>query len=518
MLKVKRALISVSDKRGIAAFAQGLHALGVEILSTGGTTHLLKEAGLDVREVADYTGFPEILDGRVKTLHPKIHGGLLALREKKEHMAQLAQHAIEPIDMVVVNLYPFEGVVRKKGVTLEEAIENIDIGGPALLRSAAKNFRNVGVLCNPQKYKEILKELDTNNGLLADSILFQLAVEAFVHTAHYDRVISEFLQQRLSPKELSSFSKYLTFSFTKIQDLRYGENPHQQAAFYKDTDETHGLAKMKQLAGKDLSLNNILDCNAAVDFIKDLPRPAAVIVKHTNPTGVAQDNTLVQAYGHAWRCDPVAAFGGIIGLNREVDVATAQRILKSGFMECVIASGFQAKALSMLSQKKNLRLLELDLAQLASSDLDFKRVYGGLLVQQRDERTLNKGDLRCVTKRKPTPAQVASMLFGWKIIKGAKSNAVMLVKGNRTVGIGCGQTSRVAAVRAAIANAGKNARHCVLISDAFIPHIDNIQLAAKAGVKAIIQTGGSVADPQVIKAADKAGFAMVMTDLRHFRH
>lgn len=518
MLKVKRALISVSDKKGIVAFAQGLHALGVAILSTGGTARSLKEAGIPVREVSDYTGFPEMLDGRVKTLHPKIHGGLLALRESKEHMAQIAQHGIDAIDMAVVNLYPFESVIKKKNVSLEEAVENIDVGGPAMLRSAAKNFRNVAVICNPEKYKEILKELETNSGLLSDSVLFHLALEAFEHTANYDRAISGFLRQRLAAKAFSKFPKELVLQFLKVQDLRYGENPHQEAAFYKDMGEDSGLAGLKQVGGKELSFNNILDLNAALDFVKDWDGPAAVIIKHGNPTGVAEDKTLTAAYQNAWRCDAIAAFGGIVGLNRDVDAPTADGIVKSGFMECVIAPGFEPKALKVLSQKKNLRLIEIDLARIPAGGFDLKKVYGGLLLQSRDTAVLQENELKVVTKKKPTAQQLQTMLFGWKIIKSVKSNAILLVKDRRTVGIGCGQTSRVGAVETAITKAGKNARNSILVSDAFIPKTDNVQLAAKAGIKAIIQTGGSIADEEVIKAADKAKMAMVMTGIRHFRH
>ena len=518
MLKVKRALISVSDKKGIVAFAQGLHALGVAILSTGGTARSLKEAGIPVQEVSDYTGFPEMLDGRVKTLHPKIHGGLLALRESKEHMAQLAQQGIDTIDMAVVNLYPFESVIKKKNVSLEEAIENIDIGGPAMLRSASKNYKNVAVICNPEKYKETLKELETNSGLLSDPVLFHLALEAFEHTADYDRAISGFLRQRLAAKAFSKFPKELVLQFLKVQDLRYGENPHQEAAFYKDMGEDSGLAGLRQVGGKELSFNNILDLNAALDCVKDCEGPAAVIIKHGNPTGVAEDESLVTAYKNAWRCDATAAFGGIVGLNRSVDAPTAQAIVKSGFRECVIAPGFEAAALGIFSPKKNLRLIEIDLAQIPAAGFDFRKVHGGLLLQSRDTAVLKENELKFVTKKKPTAQQLAAMLFGWRIIKSVKSNAILLVKDRRTVGIGCGQTSRVGAVATAIATAGKNARNSVLVSDAFIPKTDNVQLAAKAGIKVIIQTGVSLADEEVIKAADKAKMAMVMTGIRHFRH
>ncbi|VAX37682.1 IMP cyclohydrolase / Phosphoribosylaminoimidazolecarboxamide formyltransferase [hydrothermal vent metagenome] len=517
MIKVKRALISVSDKKGILAFARCLHGLGVEILSTGGTARQLRESGIPVQEVADYTGFPEMLDGRVKTLHPKVHGGLLAVRENAEHMAKAQEHGIGMIDMAVVNLYPFEQVTQKKHVSLSEAIENIDIGGPAMLRSAAKNFRNVAVICNPDRYSEIITELQNNNGLLPDSILFRLSVEAFGHTARYDSIISSFLSKTLHQDSFSNLPEEVGLRFNKIQDLRYGENPHQQAAFYGEENES-GLAKIKKLHGKELSFNNILDLNAAIDFVKDLDKPAAVIIKHNNPTGVAEDVDLARAYRKAWSCDKIAAFGGIIGLNRKVDEATAKLILKSGFMECVIAPGFTKQALTILSQKKNLRLLSMDFRDFKASEFDFKKVHGGLLLQDKDERELSVSELKIVTKKKPTAAQIEAMLFGWKIVKNIKSNAIVLVKGKKTLGIGGGQTSRVQSVKIAIENAGKEAKGAVFVSDAFIPHVDNVQLAAKAGVKAIIQTGGSIADKDVIAEADKFKMAMVMTGVRHFKH
>ncbi|HBR15268.1 MAG TPA: bifunctional phosphoribosylaminoimidazolecarboxamide formyltransferase/inosine monophosphate cyclohydrolase [Candidatus Omnitrophica bacterium] len=518
-MKVKRALVSVSDKKGLLAFAKGLQALGIEILSTGGTASQLKEAGIPVIEVSEYTGFPEMLDGRVKTLHPKIHGGLLALREKPEHMDQLRKYNIGLIDMAVVNLYPFESVIKKVNVSLEEAIENIDIGGPSMLRSAAKNFKNVAVVCNPARYEEILKELDVNSGLLSDSVLFHLAVEAFSHTAQYDTIISEFLNNRLRGQGFALLPQELRLKFTKIQDLRYGENPHQQAAFYKEAgQQDYGLAQMKQLHGKELSFNNILDLNAAVDFVKDFQSPAAVIIKHNNPTGVAEDSALAKAYKQAWQADPVSAFGGVIGFNQRVDLPTAQLISQSGFMECIIAPAFAPETVKVLSQKKNLRLIELDFKYLRNKGCDFKKVHGGLLFQEKDERLLLEEDLKCVTQKKPTKSQLEAMRFGWKVVKNIRSNAIVLVKGTKTVGIGAGQTSRVESVRIAIQKAGKNAVNAVLVSDAFIPMMDNVQLAAKAGIKAIIQTGGSMADAEVIKAADKARIAMVMTGVRHFKH
>lgn len=517
MIKVKRALISVSDKTGLVEFARGLEKLGIEIISTGGTAKLLHNNNISVKEVSDYTGFPEMLDGRVKTLHPMIHGGLLALRDNPEHMKQLKEHNIGLIDMVVINLYPFEKVIQKSNVSLEEAIENIDIGGPSMLRSAAKNYKSVAVVCNPNRYKDVLKELDTNSGILADTVLVNLAIEAFYSTSRYDSIIYNFLNDRLKSGEISRFPRELNLRFLKVQDLRYGENPHQQGAFYRDFEEASGLGKIKQLHGKELSFNNILDLHAAASVIREFEEPTAVVIKHNNPTGVAQDKTLSKAYQAAFRCDPVSAFGGIIGLNREVDTKTAQLIAKSGFMECIIAPAYNAQALKILSQKKNVRIIELDLGNF-NNRLDFKKVSGGLLLQEQDTKKITAADLKTVTKIKPTKSQIDSLLFAWKTIKHIKSNAMILVKGAKTVGIGCGQTSRVESLQTAITKAGKNAKGALLASDAFIPKTDNIKLARKAGIKAIIQTGGSIADADVIKEADKAKMAMVFSGVRHFKH
>ncbi|MCK5215983.1 MAG: bifunctional phosphoribosylaminoimidazolecarboxamide formyltransferase/IMP cyclohydrolase [Candidatus Omnitrophica bacterium] len=518
MIKVERALISVSDKTGLIEFARALNERNVEILSTGGTARLLRGAQIPVKEVSDYTGFPEILDGRVKTLHPSIHGGLLAVRDKPEHMAQLRQHNIGTIDLVVVNLYPFEKTTQKKNVSMEEAIENIDIGGPSMIRSAAKNFKSVAVVCNPKRYKEILGELEINSGLLPDSVLRNLAVEAFQHTSRYDSVIFDFLNNRLKSGDFFGLPKELTLRYTKVQDLRYGENPHQNGAFYREYPQERGLAKIKQLHGKELSFNNILDLNAAVDVIKDFIDPAVVIIKHNNPTGVAEDATLAKAYKQAHSCDPISAFGGIIGLNTKVDEDTAQLIMKSGFMECVIAPGYDRKALQILKTKKNLRLVQISLKDLGKTDYDIKQVDGGLLLQDKDKAVVTFDDLKIVSKKKPTKSQLESLLFGWKVVRHIQSNAIILVKGKRTVGMGGGQTSRVESVALAIKKAGKDAQGALLVSDAFIPKTDNIVLAAKAGIKAIIQTGGSIADKDVIVAADKARIPMVMTGVRHFRH
>ncbi|MFH1360519.1 MAG: bifunctional phosphoribosylaminoimidazolecarboxamide formyltransferase/IMP cyclohydrolase [Candidatus Omnitrophota bacterium] len=518
MIKVKRALVSVSDKTGLAEFVKGLHAFGIEIISTGGTARLINNAGVPVREVSDYTGFPEMLDGRVKTLHPAIHAGLLAVRENAQHLKELKDHKIGLIDMVVVNLYPFERVIQKKNVSLQEVIENIDIGGPSMLRSAAKSFKSVAVVCDPERYKDILQELDTNSGMLSDHVLTHLAIEAFHRTAQYDRLIYQYLNNRLRSGEFSGLPSEISLRLTRIQDLRYGENPHQAAAFYRLVDNQGGLSGLKQLHGKELSFNNILDCDAAARVVCDFDQPAATIIKHNNPTGVAENQVLSKAFSEALDCDPVSAFGGIIGLNQKVDRATAQLIIKSGFMECVIAPGFDAGALKALKKKKNLRLIQVKLEDFKKKELEYKDVSGGFLCQECDRQTTHAQDLKTVTKNQPTASQIESLLFGWKVIKHIKSNAICLVKDKRTVGIGCGQTSRVESARLAIRKAGKKAKNSLLISDAFIPKEDTVQLAAKAGIKAIIQTGGSIADAEVIRCADQAKIAMVTTGVRHFKH
>jgi phosphoribosylaminoimidazolecarboxamide formyltransferase/IMP cyclohydrolase len=518
MIKVKRALISVSDKVGLLDFARGLHQLGIEIISTGGTARLLQAADIPVVEIDQVTGFPEILDGRLKTLHPAVHGALLALRDNPLHMEQLQKYKIGLIDMVVVNLYPFERAIQKKNVSLAEALENIDIGGPTMLRSAAKNFKSVAVVSNPKRYLEVLKELDTNSGLLSDAFLMNLAIEVFQYTSHYDSIIFEFLNNRLKGGDNPAFPKDIVFRFSKVQDLRYGENPHQRAAFYADSQEQRGLPFIKQLNGKELSFNNIVDLNAAVEIIREFTEPAAVVIKHNNPTGVAQDKTLAAAYKQAWACDPLSAFGGIIAVNQKVDLKTAQLISQSGFMECVIAPSYDEAALKLLSEKKNLRVVEFALDHFSNERWDFKQINGGALVQDKDVKNLDLSELKVVTKVKPTKAQMASLIFAWKVTKHVRSNAMVLVKGTKTVGIGCGQTSRVESAMTAIKKAGKNAKGSFLASEAFIPKTDNVMVAAKAGVKIIIQTGGSIADEEVIKAADRARIAMVLTGVRHFKH
>jgi phosphoribosylaminoimidazolecarboxamide formyltransferase/IMP cyclohydrolase len=420
---------------------------------------------------------------------------------------------------VVVNLYPFEKAIQKKNISLEDAIENIDIGGPSMLRSAAKNYKSVAVICNVERYKEVLNELNNNSGILSDKVLTNLAIEVFERTCRYDAAIYEFLNNRFkADNSFSSFPKEVAFSFSKLQDLRYGENPHQAAAFYKDGTRPQGLAGLQQLQGKELSFNNILDLNAAVDIIREFDAPAAVIIKHNNPCGIAQDKTLDKAYIKAYQCDSLSAFGGIIGFNRPVDAKTAAAVIKSGFMECIIAPGFTEEAQGLFSVKKNLRLLVLDLEGVPHERFDFKKVSGGLLLQEKDNRRLKPEELKIAGKIKPTKSQMDAMIFGWKLIKHVKSNAIVLIKGTQTIGIGCGQTSRVDAAVHAIRRAGHSARGSVLISDAFLPKPDTVTIAAKAGIKAIIQTGGSIMDEAVIKEADKKKIAMVTTGIRHFKH
>jgi phosphoribosylaminoimidazolecarboxamide formyltransferase / IMP cyclohydrolase len=518
MIKVKRAIISVSDKTGLLEFARGLVNLGVEIVSTGGTAQYLKNANIPVKEVSEYTGYPEILDGRVKTLNPVIHAGILALRDKPGHMDQLKEHNIPTLDIVVVNLYPFEKVIQKKTVTLEEALENIDVGGPTLLRGAAKNFKCVAVVCNPERYTAVLQELENNSGLLADAVLKSLAVEVFQYTAQYDSVISEFLSERMESGSFSGLPRRLALRFAKAQDLRYGENPHQNAAFYNCENNEKGLAGLKQLNGKELSFNNYLDLNAALNVVRDFSLPAAVIIKHNNPTGVAEDSILAKAYERAWKCDPVSAFGGIIGLNKKVDLKTAELIAKSGFMECVLAPAFNRDALKILCQKKNLRVVAVNITGPDTGAYDFRQVEGGLLLQTRDLKIVSAEDCKVVTTKRPTKTQMESMLFGWRVVRHIRSNAVILVKGQQTVGIGCGQTSRLESVFLAIKKAGKATKGACLVSDAFIPKVDNVEAAAQAGISAIIQTGGSISDDDVIQAANQAKIAMVFTGVRHFKH
>ncbi|HOU35684.1 MAG TPA: bifunctional phosphoribosylaminoimidazolecarboxamide formyltransferase/IMP cyclohydrolase [Candidatus Omnitrophota bacterium] len=519
MITIKRALVSVSDKTGIVELCRELAEFGVEILSTGGTARALKEQGIMVTEVSDYTGFPEMLDGRVKTLHPKIHAGLLALRQNKQHMATLKEHRIGMIDMVVVNLYPFEKTVANPAVTREQAIENIDIGGPSMLRSAAKNHQSVVVLCNPNQYHGVIEELKRNKGSISEETARILGQEVFRTTSHYDQAIYRYLSgQHGTASHGEKFGSEMSMQFIKVQDLRYGENPHQAAAFYRDARDIAGVAALKQLWGKELSFNNILDVNAAVNIVREFEKPATVFVKHNNPCGVAQNDDIMKAFTQAWSCDKLSAFGGIVSINRPVDGKLAAAIAKCGFLECIVTPSFAPEALALLKEKKNVRLLELAQLTRKVEQLDYKRVSGGLLVQDDDSLTLDESKLKVVTKKKPSAKDMASLLFAWKVAKHVKSNAIILVRGTRTVGIGAGQMSRVDSVFITQRKAGRLAKNSCLASDAFFPKEDAIEQAAKIGVKAIIQPGGSIADEDIIKACDKHRIAMVFTGIRHFRH
>lgn len=525
MRQIKRVLISVSDKSGLEQFVKGLDELGVEILSTGGTAKLIRDLGIKVKNVSDYTGFPEMLDGRVKTLHPKIHGGLLALRENKDHMKQVKEHNIELIDMVVVNLYPFEKTVSKKDVKFEEAIENIDIGGPSMLRSAAKNFKDVVVVCNPDRYTDVLEELKKNNGAVSNELQFRLAVEVFDKTSRYDNAIYTYLERCLESKEKEldnsegRFPEILELKFEKVQDLRYGENPHQKASFYADRDKVVvGITSARQLAGKELSFNNILDLDAALEIVKEFEGIGAAIIKHTNPCGAAEGETLKKAYLDALDCDRTSAFGSIVGLNRPVDEGTAELIVSSGFTECIIAPGYDGEALKALKKKKNLRLIEVGKLRGAEKDYDLKKIVGGLLIQDRDILNTEEKDLKIVTKRKPTGQEMKSLLFGWRIVKHVRSNAIVLCNGTKTVGIGAGQMSRVDSMIIAIRKSVGRSKGAVCASDAFFPKEDAVEEAMQAGITSIIQPGGSVRDEYVIKSCDEAGISMVFTNVRHFKH
>ncbi len=519
MARVKTALVSVSDKTGISEFARGLAEQGVKIMSSGGTASHLREAGLEVMDVSDYTGFPEMMDGRVKTLHPKVHGGLLALRDNPEHMEAVAHHGITLIDMVVVNLYPFERTVAKPEVTLAEAIENIDIGGPSMLRSASKNYRSVAVICNPARYDDVLEEMRKHNGEVSDATRARLAEEAFAHTACYDAAIYNYL--RAQRKENTSFPPLFVRPAERVAELRYGENPHQQSSFYQWSGPSQiGLAAARQLHGKALSFNNYLDLDTVLGFVREFQEPAVMIVKHNNPCGAALGTTLAQAYRDALATDPVSAFGGVIGLNKRVDIETAQAIQSGiaqyGFMECVLAPGYDKDALALLQEKKNLRLLELP-------DLDkadpwmIKHVSGGLLLQSPDGESGPK-ELKVASKRAPTDEEEASLRFAWVVCKHTKSNAIVIASGKKAVGIGGGVTSRVDAARLAVAKAGDRAKGAVLASDAYFPFPDAIEAGAAAGVTAVIQPGGSLNDEESIAVCDKYGMAMVFTGVRHFRH
>jgi phosphoribosylaminoimidazolecarboxamide formyltransferase / IMP cyclohydrolase len=515
--KIERALISVSDKTGIVDFAKGLSEMGVEIISTGGTARLLNEKGIATTGISEITGFPEMLDGRVKTLHPKVHAGLLARREVPEHMNALREMEIKTIDMVVINLYPFKETVLKEGSTFEDIIENIDIGGPTMIRSAAKNYKDVTVVTNPYRYVSLLEEMRSSGGSLSEGTHQELLLEAFKTTAYYDALISTYLQRNFSSE---IFPSTISLGMEKVQDLRYGENPNQQAAFYMDPFSTGTcVAKAEKLHGKELSYNNILDLDAAMEIAREFDRPTAVVMKHTNPCGVASADTIKEAFVTAYNVDPVAAFGCVISTNRNIDLSTAEEI-STHFVEAVVAPDYEPDALEVLTKKKNIRILRTlaPIIKEASAGMAMKGVKGGLLMQTKSYVDLTPENLKVVTKRKPTEDEVRTMLFAWKVAKHVWSNAIVFCKGERAVGIGAGQMSRVDSSMIAGFKAKEEARGSVMASDAFFPFRDGVDEAAKAGVMAIVQPGGSVRDEEVIQAADEHGMAMVFTGMRVFRH
>lgn len=520
MNKINRVIISVSDKEGISNFAKGLEEFDVEILSTGGTAKQLRDAGVSVMDISEYTGSPEILDGRVKTLHPKIYGGVLAIRDNETHLQQMQDNDMQPIDMIIVNLYPFEEVIKKENVDLMEAIENIDIGGPTMLRAAAKNYQYVTLVTHPEDYEDLLKELKKNNGSISAETNFKLAVKAFSYVSRYDAAISNFLGAIDPSGEKTKFPPSLTIHMDKKMKLRYGENPHQEGSFYVQSGfEEPCISNSIQLQGKELSLNNIYDTDAALEAVKDFTETACVVVKHNNPCGVATDDSVVEAFLKAKACDPVSSFGGIVAFNREVDEATASE-LAAMFLEVVIAPGFSEKALELLSEKKNLRVMKTpELLLEAAAGLDFKKVIGGALIQDRDTG-INQDfdDMKVLTKRKPTDEELNALKFGWKVCKHVKSNAIVFAREGQTVGIGAGQMSRVDSVKIATIKAELPTKGATLASDAFFPFRDGIDEAAKAGITAIVQPGGSIRDQDIIDACDEHGIAMVFTGFRHFKH
>jgi phosphoribosylaminoimidazolecarboxamide formyltransferase/IMP cyclohydrolase len=510
----KRALFSVSDKTGVCEFARRVAALGYEIISTGGTQQTLEEAGIAVTKVSDVTGFPECLGGRLKTLHPAIHGGILAMRGNRDHMAQLDVLNIGLIDILVINLYPFKQTIQRPGVHLDEAIENIDVGGPALIRAAAKNWPDVVVAVDPSDYEGILDQLE--GGGVPKQRRFELASKVFEYTAHYDAVIADYLRRQAG----IFFPETYTLTYEKAQDLRYGENPHQAAAFYRGFGRLHGsMAKAEHLHGKELSFCNINDAAAAVALIKEFEKPCAVAVKHATPCGVGIGENLREAYCKARDADPVSIFGGIVALNRPCDTGTAEELAKT-HLDIIIAPGYTDEALELLTQKKNVRILTLDNISdpLPDGSLDFKKVQGGLLIQEADRTAFDPGALKTVTKRTPSAEELEALKFAWCVCKHVKSNAIVLASDGQTVGIGPGQVSRLVAAEIAIHLAGERAKGSVLASDAFFPFPDSIEAAGKAGVAAVIQPGGSVRDQEVIDKADELGIAMVFTGERHFRH
>ncbi len=522
MAKITRALISVSDKNGIVTFARTLQQHGVELLSTGGTAKLLQQEGLSVTEVGDYTGFPEMLDGRVKTLHPKVHGGILYRRDLPAHVSAATAAGIPPIDLVVVNLYPFRETVAKPGCTLEDAIENIDIGGPAMVRSSAKNHAFVTIVTDPADYATVLAEMAANDGAVGDATRFSLAVKAFEHTAAYDGSIANYFGAIVENGKPEGFPRTFNIQFKKAQTMRYGENPHQDAAFYISTGHAEAsIATARQLQGKELSYNNIGDADAALECVKQFDAaPACVIVKHANPCGVAYGKNLLEAYDRAYQTDPESAFGGIIAVNGELDGETAHAIVERQFVEVIIAPKVSQAAIDIVAAKKNVRLLECgQWPKEPGKRLDYKRVNGGLLVQEADLALYN--DLKVVTRRTPSEAELSDLLFAWRVAKYVKSNAIVYARDKMTIGVGAGQMSRVNSARIAAIKAEHaklEVRGSVMASDAFFPFRDGIDSAAKAGIAAVIQPGGSMRDEEVIAAADEHGMSMVFTGMRHFRH
>ncbi|MCW4644833.1 bifunctional phosphoribosylaminoimidazolecarboxamide formyltransferase/IMP cyclohydrolase [Bacillus safensis] len=512
-MTIKRALISVSDKTNLVPFVKELTELGVEVISTGGTHKLLQENGIDVIGISEVTGFPEIMDGRLKTLHPNIHGGLLAVRENDEHMAQIEKHGIQPIDLVVVNLYPFKETISKDDVTYEEAIENIDIGGPGMLRAASKNHQDVTVIVDPRDYDTVIQQI--KEGVVSLEKKRELAAKVFRHTAAYDALIADYLTNFVGETEPEQF----TVTFEKKQSLRYGENPHQAATFYENALSAKGsLATAKQLHGKELSYNNIKDADAALQIVREFTEPAAVAVKHMNPCGVGTGETIAEAFDRAFKADETSIFGGIVALNREVDKQTAE-VLHTIFLEIVIAPSFSQEALDVLTAKKNLRLLTLDVeADLGKKEKQLTSVHGGLLVQDIDTYGLEEATISIPTKREPTEDEWKDLKLAWKVVKHVKSNAIVLAKDQMTAGIGAGQMNRVGSANIAIEQAGEKAKGSALGSDAFFPMGDTVEAAAKAGVTAIIQPGGSIRDEESIQKADEYGIAMVFTGVRHFKH
>jgi phosphoribosylaminoimidazolecarboxamide formyltransferase / IMP cyclohydrolase len=531
MSKIQRAILSVTDKTGLVDFARKLSALGIELISTGGTAKLLRDSKVTVKDISELTGFPEMLDGRVKTLHPKVHGGILHRREDPKHVAAIAEHGIAPIDMVVVNLYAFEKTAAKPGVALEELIENIDIGGPSMIRSAAKNFRDVAIVTSPADYDSIADELTRSGGTLSQQSKWRLAQKAFATTAAYDSAIASTLERipadSFQPQpETPPFPPTLRFTFQKILDLRYGENPHQKAAMYSDGSGV-GVANARQLQGKELSYNNIVDLQAAWDLAQEFDEPVVAIIKHTNPCGTATGKTLAEAYKRALECDPVSAFGGVIGVNRPIDAEAAEEMHKL-FLEVIAAPAFEEAAKAKFGSKKNLRLVQVSdprspgrirpAAETASSNWVLKHVSGGLLLQDADIRPLQDADLKVVTQRAPTPEETRALLFAWKVCKHVKSNAIVYARDGQTVGVGAGQMSRVDSAKIGAMKAQLPLQGTVAASDAFFPFPDGVEEIAKAGATAIIQPGGSQRDPEVIAAADRLGLAMLFTGVRHFRH